>query len=349
MPRLPGRLLGLLVVGATLGCRPSAARLRNLDPEAGPPAELVVRNENREREEFGRAMRVLLQARQYDSLDRIARDLRQQKAKWPNGYWKLRSFYLYGFDQPDVTSSETQWKTLLSQLRDWAATRPNSVTARVALATALVGYGWHARGEGWGHEVSDAGNHLFEERLSQADSVLVSARRLPESCPGTAAMLQRVAMGLGWPRTAYDSLVKAAIQSEPTFELYYEQAATYLLPRWYGKDGEWERFASDVADQLGGAEGDAMYARIVWSKDEYYKEVFKESAASWERTSRGYQQLLHTYPHSLELQSQYAFLAAEADDRDQARALVDRLGPRVDPAVWKTRDYFVSIRDWAMQ
>jgi DNA-binding ferritin-like protein len=100
-----------------------------------------------------------------------------------------------------------------------------------------------------------------------------------------------------------------------------------------------------------GVSGSASRARqqIVWSKDEYYREsVFKESDASWERTSRGYQELLRRYPHSLELQSQYAFLAAEAEDRDTARQMFERIGPRVDPEVWTTRDYFVSVRNWAM-
>jgi hypothetical protein len=342
--RLPVYLALCLLT--SLGCDFEYTR-RQLDPEGGPPAELVIRTETRERKEFGRQMRLLLLAGQYDSLDQIARGLRQQQVKWPNGGWKLRSFYREGFDQPDLEESETQWKTMLSHLREWVAAKPGSITARVALAYALTGYAWHARGNGWAREVSDAGWRLFHDRLREAESVMLDAQRLPESCPGAAVVLQRVALGLGWPRSQYDSLFEAAVRAEPSYEVYYELKAQFLLPRWGGRKGEWERFAEEAADRLGGVEGDMMYARIVWSKDEYYPNVFEQSAASWERTSRGYQELLRRYPHSLELQSQYAWLAAQAEDRDAARLMFERMGPRVDHEVWKTRDYFVTVRNWS--
>jgi hypothetical protein len=70
---------------------------------------------------------------------------------------------------------------------------------------------------------------------------------------------------------------------------------------------------------------------------------------SWERTSRGYQYLTRTYPNSLELQSQYALLATWTEDRSHARAMFERIGPRVEPTVWSSRDGFVQWRDWAMQ
>jgi hypothetical protein len=163
------------------------------------------------------------------------------------------------------------------------------------------------------------------------------------------AALQRVALGQNWDSNRYDSLFNAAIEAEPGYDSYYELKAHSLLPRWGGRRGEWERFAEEAADHLGGPAGDVVYARIVWSLEEYYDNMFKETRASWDRTSRGYQELLRIYPHSLELQSQYAKLATQAESRDEVRLMFDRMGPRVDPAVWRTRDYFVAVRDWATQ
>jgi hypothetical protein len=348
MPRFLPLFIGFLSLTACSGWGDRPGNLRDLDPEAGAPAELVVRNETRERKDFGRQMRDLLQSGRYDSLEHIARGLRQQRIRWPNGDWKLRSFYVYGFDSPSQ-ETETQWKVFLGQLRGWIAARPSSVTAHVALGSGLRGYAWHARGEGWSHEVTDAGRQLFQKRLSEADSVLRASQRLPEYCPGMRAVLLRVALGQGWDRGTYDSVFNAAIEAEPSYESYYELKAYRLLPRWYGAKGEWERFAAEAADHIGGPEGDAVYARIVWSLWKYHENMFKDTAASWERTSRGYQQLLRTYPHSLELQSQYAILAAQAENRAQARLMFDRMGPHVDPAVWYSRERFVGVREWAMQ
>jgi hypothetical protein len=350
MSRLLAVFLGLPLLTAALGCTDRVWHVPRRDPEAGPPAELVVRNESRQRKDFGRQIQALFQGGQYDSLDHMARRLRQERVRWPNGGWKLRSYYEHGFDGPVLQSSETQWKTFLGQLRDWSSARPGSVTARVALGHALIEYAWHARGTGWAHEVTDAGHLLFHKRLSEAEVVLRAAARLAEFCPGTAAALQRVALGNRWSRSSYDSLFNAAVAAEPSYEAYYERKAYYLLPRWYGRRGEWERFAEEMADHIGGVEGDAMYARIVWSLVDYHDtDLFEDTRASWERTSRGYQHLVRTYSHSLELQSQYALLTTWVEDREHARLMFERMGPRVDPTVWPSRDGFVAWRDWAMQ
>jgi hypothetical protein len=321
---------------------------RDLDSSADDPAELVVRNETVTRERFGRDMRRLLLAGKYDSLDHIARHLRTERIRWPNGFRKLRTFYVLGFDGPDQETSETQWREMIGHLNQWVGST-GSVTAHVALAMGLTGYAWHARGSGYASEVTDAGDQLFRRRLAEAEAVLVAAAGLPERCPGVAAAMLRVALGQGWERTRYDSLFARATADEPSYEAYYASKATRLLPRWHGEVGEWERFAGEAADRLGAKDGDAMYARIVWYLAEYYDNVFDETAASWERTARGYEHLVRTYPHSLELQSQFALLAAQARDRGRARVMFDRMGSRVDGEIWRTRERFIAIREWAMQ
>ncbi len=330
-------------------CSPSGGRAgRDPDAAADDPAEFVIRNETTTRERFGREMRKLLLAGRYDSLDYIARGLREQRTRWPNGFWKLRSFYVYGFEEPDQETSETQWRGLLGGLTQWVRST-GSVTAHVALAEALAGYAWHARGDGYASEVTEAGDLLFRRRLAEAESVLVAAARLPDYCPGWASAMQRVALGQGWDRARYDSLFTQAIAADPSYELYYETRAVWLLPRWNGEAGEWERDAEQVATRLGSPEGDAIYARIVWHLARYYQNVFDDASASWERTARGYEQLIRTYPHSLELQSQFALLATQAKDPDRAHTMFERMGSRIDPEIWRTRERFIAIRDWSLQ
>lgn len=341
-----------IALWCTLGltaCSQSGSRAGR-DPyvAADDPAEFVVRNETTTRKRFGREMRQLLLAGRYDSLDTIARGLREHRTRWPNGLWKLRSFYVYGFGEPDQETSETQWRELLAGLTQWVRST-GSMASHVALADALVGYAWHARGEGYASEVTEAGDLLFHRRLAEAESVLLAAAHLPEHCPGWASEMLRVALGQGWDRAKYDSLFAQAIAAEPSYESYYEKRGSWLLPRWYGEHGEWERDAEQVAARVGSPEGDAMYARVVWHLAEYYGNVFDDASVSWERTARGYEHLVRTYPHSLELQSQFALLAAQANDPDRARTMFGRMGSRVDPEIWRTRERFIAIRDWAQQ
>ena len=61
--------------------------------------------------------------------------------------------------------------------------------------------------------------------------------------------MHTVALGQGWRRNEYDALYKKAVEGEATYYEFYFRKAYYLLPRWYGKPGEWERFAEEAAKE----------------------------------------------------------------------------------------------------
>jgi hypothetical protein len=61
--------------------------------------------------------------------------------------------------------------------------RPQSVTARVALARAYLNYAYDARGEGNAGTVSDSGWKLFAERTAEGKRILDEASALPTKCP----------------------------------------------------------------------------------------------------------------------------------------------------------------------
>jgi hypothetical protein len=334
----------LALVALTSGCRD--LRSSTGAPEVTP--EIVLRGEEALRVRFGGEIRRLLAAGRYDSLESIAEALRKPDARWASGGWKLRTYYYQGFDESLDKASEQEWQSHLMHLRQWRLSSPRSITAPVALANALVGYAWMARGSGSGREVSDSGWRRMRSRLEEARSVLIDARKLPRACPGWWAAAQRVALGEGWNREIYEELFREAVRVEPTFDAYYELKALHLLPRWHGRQGEWEVFADSIADQLPPPLGDQHYARIVWFVQRYIGEnVFEETQASWDRTKRGYEELVKAYPSSLELRSAFAYLAWQAADQPTARQQFVELGPRIDPGVWEDRPEFMEARKWA--
>jgi hypothetical protein len=345
MKHLLERTALLVVLTAlTPGCRD--ARSSTGAPEDTP--EIVLRGEDALRIRFGGEIQRLLLAGRYDSLDNLAEALRRPDARWPNGGWKLRTFYNHGFYISHRNVSEADWQSQLQHLRQWRVASPQSITAPVALARALAAYAWVARGDQWAKEVSDEGWRAMRERLAEARLVLVEARKLPRVCPGWWMTAQRVALGEGWDRQFYEELFREAVRTEPTFDAYYEQKAVHLLPRWHGKDGEWEAFADSVANQSPQPLGDQRYARIVRSVQNYIGDnVFEESRVSWDRTRRGYEELVKAYPASLELRSEYAYLAWKAADQPTAKQQFIELGARIDPGVWEDRYEFLEARKWA--
>ena len=160
-----------------------------------------------------------LGAKDYTRLEELANKYRTSKVCYPNGIWKLASVYSGTF--PGDGKSDAQWKTSLTALRDWVQAKPESITARIALADALVSYGWNARGTGLANTVTDGGWKLFRERLTESVRVLRQAEGLKEKCPHWHSVLLIAATGLGTEKAQYESLYQKAIVSQPDCADYH--------------------------------------------------------------------------------------------------------------------------------
>src|SRR5579875_2230264 len=92
------------------------------------------------------AIEAKLVEEQFDELDRIADHLRRDKVRLPGGDWKLRKFY-EALDAPQLTDTDSV--AHIAHLEHWMTARPESITARIALATSLDRWAWVARGNGF--------------------------------------------------------------------------------------------------------------------------------------------------------------------------------------------------------
>src|SRR5204863_10147801 len=102
--------------------------------------------------------------------------------------------------------------------------------------------------------------------------------------------------------------------------------AVYLLPRWNGEEGEWEKDLAKSADRVGGDEGDVLYARGVWEINHYagseVETAFKENKSRWTRADRGFGLVVKQFPDSLQTKSSVAILPPKAAERKRARAIL---------------------------
>lgn len=126
----------------------------------------------------------------------------------------------------------------------------------------------------------------------------------------------RAALGLQAKRTQFDGIFNEATRSEPGYETYYYRRAIYLLPRWYGLEGEWESDLATAADKLGGEQGDMLYAQVVWNLNQlYYVTPFPDANLSWKRVDRGFEVIEKRYPDALEARVERAYLACIAPNK----------------------------------
>jgi hypothetical protein len=287
----------------------------------------------------------------FDALENEAQRLRQSKESFFHGSWALTSFYL-GVANIEYSTPDAQCIEFINKIKAWMAAKPDSVTARVALAHALTDYAWKARGTGWADTVTESGAKAMEDRLAQAQEVLQEAKKLPQKCPGWWDTAQRVALGQGMDKATYMALVDEATAFEPTYMDFYSNAVLFLQPRWYGESGEAEQFMEKEADKRKGDEADVFYARCVWLLNlrRLDPNLFDaHPQLSWPRTAKGFETLLKRYPDSLSVLSEFARLSVRAHDKARAKPLFMQVGPKMDSRVWfDEADTFEKARQWAL-
>ncbi len=302
--------------------------------------------EDIERDRIKQQARELLASKSYDQLEKLAAEYRRTRAAWPDGHWKLAAFYL-GLAEVPKTASDGAWSARVGSLRDWLKQKPKPITAQVALARAFFSGAMRARGVGYADTVTDEMAALMQKRLEQGSAALQASASLRKQCPGWYAAAQRIARLQGWPREEYDPLVDEGIRLFPTYHDLHFARVQHLLPRWHGQEGEWEAYAAKAADRVGGDEGDALYAQIIWSLKSLgiFKNIVRDSKMSWPRAQRGYEVLLRRHPANLGVASAYAALAGSANDLPTARKLfLNPIKNQVVLDIWVTKDWFIRSR-----
>ena len=159
----------------------------------------------------------------------------------------------------------------------------------------------------------------------------------------------RASLGLQVTKPQFNDIFQQAIKAAPDYKYYYHTRAIFLLPRWYGEEGEWEKDLAQSADRIGGEEGDLVYAQVVWGIHHYGEsiDVFEGNKISWERVDRGFAVILKQFPDSLAAKNERAHLASLAGDREKARKYFILTEGKVDLSAWNAKGEFIDAANWA--
>ena len=283
----------------------------------------------------------------FDKLDCIADAARSSKARFPGGLWKLHSIYA-ALDEPEGHLTDEDWNTRLSLLQRWAATKPISMTARVALAGAYTSFAWDARGNGTSDSVTDSGWKQFNERLDKAKAILDEDSALTAKCPESYLIRQQIAQGQGQGLEQETVLLQRAIAFDPSYYYYYRAHATLLLPKWYGEDGDASKFATESADGIGGKDGDILYFQIAGGLVCACEEP-EFNRMSWDRIQKGFAAVEQKYGPSMTNLNAFALMASTFQDSIAADAAFKRIGDNWDQKTWRTETYFNQTKSWVSQ
>ncbi len=313
--------------------------IRISEPEPGDALETTGEGPNY-RQRLAAAVRRLLLAGDYERLEKLAAEWRRPLVRNADGLARLGSFY-EGCEPLRVT--EASAREFSERLEKWRTARPEAIEPWIAAASLEVASGWLARGSGFAHTVREEGWKVLRERLDRAEGFLAEAKKTGRMCPHWFTVMQRVALGQGWERARYEMLFNEAVAYEPAYEGLYMLKAYWLLPRWHGGLGEWERFTSEAAR----VHDPALAARIPWSLSGVHTNIFRETGVEWPFVRKGFEQLLAAMPDSARNRSAFALFAGMAEDRATCGRELAALGDRVDMDLWVSWANVELAKAWA--
>jgi hypothetical protein len=297
---------------------------------------------------FTAAIQQLFVQEKFAELDCLANAARSSKSRFASGGWRLNVFYL-AIAEPQGHATEEDWGAHLETLNRWVSKKPESITARVALADGYTSYAWNARGSGYSDTVTQSGWKLFSQRIDKAKKILEDASRLQTKCPHWFDVMQTVALAESWDLTRATQLLDQAVAFEPDYQYYYRNYANYLGPHWNGEEGDAEKFAEQAADRVGGVKGDVLYFQIATQLICHCSAEPNLKLLSWPRIQKGVGELEKQNGASLINLNLLAYMAVKENDSIIAHNAFLRIGDNWHKDIWRTEQYFDSSRSWATQ
>jgi hypothetical protein len=291
----------------------------------------------------------LLESGAYNQLDSEAQQIRVGKDRLAGGGWKLNTFYAAVSAPSNGSDTEGgDWQAHINELKKWVAKDPQSAAARLALANAYMGWGWEARGSGYANAVSQEGWELFKKRVGMAKATLFEAAPLKEKCPGWFYVMQNISRAEAWSKSDEKELFDRAISFEPGFYYFYQNHSQFLLPKWYGAEGETQAFINDVTAGVPEPDGSMLYFELTDSvacQCDPERDTLKD--ISWSKVKEGYANLERLYGTVNVKNNRYAYMAYMSRDKAAAEHAFALIGDNPAHGVWHDQDAFDAAKGWA--
>ena len=321
----------------------AASRLLAADnlttPEAGVDSPDLSDTDQRD---FRVSLLGLFNAGRYADLDALAQQLQQQRSRFKGGAWRLHVFFGTLSTPGAETATDAAWKMQSSEARKMGANQSGLSDSAHRIGTNLPAIRLESPRPWICQHRYTGGLGIVQGARAAGPRDTRTIRCFAENSPHWYLEMQGVALDQEWNRTAFDALAERALAHEPSYYYFATSESNYLLPKWYGKPGDTERYAAEVADRVGGEQGDAVYFQIASAINCCNRT--QALMLSWPRVQRGFaatESLFHSTNHQRNVM---AFLAVRNGDSATAQQLFGRIGNDWSKVVWKTKSAFDAAR-----
>lgn len=285
-----------------------------------------------DRSQFQSAIYQTFTRQDFDTLDTLGRELLGSRERLDDGSWMIAAYFRAL--SHDANVSINRFAQVEKIIANWERAKPDSTVVPLVKVRFHLDRAWKWRGNGFAKDVTQEGWAGFKAELAIARDLL-EQNPAGKTYPEYFALMQMLALGQSWPKEKYMRLFAEATSVAPDYHRFYYNTAYYLMPKWHGRKGEWEAFAEEQRQRLGaGGAGDGLYARIALSQQDEFKDLFRDSAISWETTASGLEYLIREYPASRSLKNLYANLAWKQRDRARLQRALPAIESNPDMTIW---------------
>jgi hypothetical protein len=149
---------------------------------------------------------------------------------------------------------------LASHLHEKFPSSQVAMNLQINLYRALA---WDARGGGYAESVTDLGWESFKSNMSEAEALVNELMALESTMAQSFRSAIDIAMATGKPLDESRKIAKKIVDGPHKENVDLHSAVAFmLLPRWHGSPGMSESYITNVANRIGGENGDAIYAQL---------------------------------------------------------------------------------------
>jgi len=297
---------------------------------------------------YGERVHTLLEQGNYTELESLAQNNRLERGRFIAGAWRNMNFFNSVVWMPDAAvPGDSDYQRQCERLKKWQAARPDSASARIALAKFYVSYADFARGTGYADTVSNTQWRQYHVRTALAKQALLEAATLKDRDPQWYFVMECIAQNEGWEKADTRELLDQALAFEPDYYHFFRPYTNYLLPQWYGDPGEIPAFAKEIASTRPEPASSIVYFQVVSGIACYCGSDIEEmKTADWAKLQLGFANLQTAYGLDNLNANRLAEMATVFQDRSVAHEAFSHVIER-DSVVWLTEDSFEQARSWA--
>ena len=272
----------------------------------------------------------LLKTGDYSGLEALSSGLKKKGYDICQEYPELAGYY--DAFEVDGKQDEKHWQDRRKELDAWASAFPDSISAKLASTNWYIGYAWKARGTGYAGTVTAEGWNGMTDRLRKAEEILGALPAQKVDDPEYYYLWLTVCLGEQRSVPEMFQYFQKGIDLEKEYYPLYQNAAYYLLPRWYGEPGDRERFMTESADRFAPAKGDVLYAYLARADAHFFgNDFYTQVRIDYDRAKRGYlSRIAVNNPAKRQNESALCYLAAVKGDDEIAKKLFLELGDLIN-------------------